>query len=229
MKCPHCQKNFHPDPKTYQLGAHGRTDRWSYDWRTVLLTCPACAAPTVFVEYQQDYGSTKFRGESIMAFPRTGTKAPAPPEVPEPIARDFNEASTVLPHSAQASAALSRRCLQHVLTDRGVSKSDNLNTAIDDALKSSLPSHLGENLDAVRNIGNFAAHPLKSQHSGEILPVQPEEAEWNLEVLELLFDFYYVQPARAAAKRADLNAKLAEAGKKPMKSPKAAGSDESAT
>jgi len=49
--------------------------------------------------------------------------------------------------------------------------------------------------------------------------VEPGEAEWNLDVLESLFDFYYVQPARLQAKRAALDKKLAEAGKPPMKKP----------
>jgi hypothetical protein len=80
-----------------------------------------------------------------------------------------------------------------------------------------LPSYLAESIDAVRNIGNFAAHSMKSQHSGEILDVEPGEAEWNLEVLESLFDFYFVQPAILKAKRAALDAKLGEAGKPPMK------------
>jgi hypothetical protein len=53
-----------------------------------------------------------------------------------------------------------------------------------------LPTEIGENLDAVRNIGNFAAHPLKSTSTGEILDVEPDEAEWNLEVLDQLIDFY---------------------------------------
>jgi len=80
-----------------------------------------------------------------------------------------------------------------------------------------LPSHLAESIDAVRNLGNFAAHPLKSQHTGEIIDVNPGEAEWNLDVLESLFDFYFVQPAVLKAKRDALNAKLKEAGKPPMK------------
>jgi hypothetical protein len=33
----------------------------------------------------------------------------------------------------------------------------------------------------------------------------------------LLFDFYYVQPERARQKKAALNERLGEAGKKPMK------------
>jgi hypothetical protein len=34
----------------------------------------------------------------------------------------------------------------------------------------------------------------------------------------MLFDFYYVQPARIQAKQVALNAKLKEAGKPPLKS-----------
>jgi hypothetical protein len=39
----------------------------------------------------------------------------------------------------------------------------------------------------------------------------------------MLFDFYYVQPARSTAHRSALNEKLKEAGKKPMKEPKGGG------
>jgi len=36
-------------------------------------------------------------------------------------------------------------------------------------------------------------------------------------VLELVFDFYFVQPAEAQRNRDAINAKLAEAGKPPLK------------
>ncbi len=80
-----------------------------------------------------------------------------------------------------------------------------------------LPSDLAEDVDAIRNVGNFAAHPLKSTNTGLILDVEPGEAEWLLNVLEGLFDFYFVRPARRAEKIAALNQKLADAGKPPMK------------
>jgi hypothetical protein len=80
-----------------------------------------------------------------------------------------------------------------------------------------LPSHIADAVDSVRHIGNFAAHPIKSQQTGEVIDVEPGEAEWNLETVEALFDFYYVQPIRMAARRAALNEKLAEAGKPPLK------------
>jgi hypothetical protein len=65
----------------------------------------------------------------------------------------------------------------------------------------------------VRVIGNFAAHQIKSKVTGQIVDVEPHEAEWNLDVLELLFDFYFVQPAVAAKRKAELNKKLKDAGK----------------
>lgn len=109
------------------------------------------------------------------------------------------------------------RCFQDLLFERKVTKSDNLSKAIDDALSSDLPTHVAEDLDAVRNVGNFAAHPQKSLRSGRVLPLEPHEAEWNLEVLEMLFDFYFVQSALSQARREALNKKLEEVGKPPMK------------
>ena len=52
-----------------------------------------------------------------------------------------------------------------------------------------------------------------------MVDVKLGEAEWNLDVLEGLFDFYFVQPAILKKKREALNKKVADAGKPPMKSP----------
>ena len=76
---------------------------------------------------------------------------------------------------------------------------------------------MAEGIDAVRNIGNFAAHPIKSTSSGEIVDVEPGEAEWTLDLLEGLIDFYFIQPAILQKKKNDLNRKLSNAGKPAMK------------
>ncbi|MGD0115877.1 MAG: DUF4145 domain-containing protein [Dehalococcoidia bacterium] len=123
----------------------------------------------------------------------------------------------VLADSPKASAALGRRCLQMVLRDKAGVKPSDLSKEIDEVISSNaLPSHLANGLDAIRNIGNFAAHPMKSTNTGEIIDVEPGEAEWALDLLEGLFDFYFVQPAMLQRKRDALNQKLAEAGKPPM-------------
>jgi hypothetical protein len=68
-------------------------------------------------------------------------------------------------------------------------------------LTPAIPSWLSENLDYVRVVGNFAAHPIKSTQSGSVVDVEPGEAEFLLDVLEGLFDFYFVQPKKAEAQR----------------------------
>jgi hypothetical protein len=147
----------------------------------------------------------------FLAHPASRSR-PVPAGVVDPYKQDFIEACKVLQDSPKASAALSRRCLQMVLRDKAGTKSKDLYDQIEE-VTGKVPSHIGESLHAVRNIGNFVAHPLKSTNTGEIVEVENHEAEWNLDVLELLFDFYFVQPAIATKRKADLNKKLKDAGK----------------
>ena len=142
-----------------------------------------------------------------------------PPEVPKAIATDYVEACLVLPFSAKASAALSRRCLQTMLNEQGYKdKDDNLSKQIDKLLNPRvLPDHIHETVDAIRNFGNFGAHPFNDKTSLQIIDVEPHEAEWCLEILEALFDHFYVGPAAAKKKKAELDAKLKAAGKPPTK------------
>ena len=121
--------------------------------------------------------------------------------------------------SPKASAAISRRLLQDVLRERFAITKRDLSKAIEDFIAlSDIPSHLANAVDAIRNVGNLAAHPLKDRSTGMVLDVEPGEAEWLLDVLESLFDFAFVQPERLRQQSEALNAKLAALGKPPMKS-----------
>jgi hypothetical protein len=79
-----------------------------------------------------------------------------------------------------------------------------------------LPTDLLESIDAIRNVGNFAAHPIKSKSTGEIVEVEPHEAGWNLDVIEMLFEYLFVRPIAIQRKREALNAKITDAGKSSM-------------
>ncbi|WP_082077120.1 DUF4145 domain-containing protein [Bradyrhizobium sp. LTSPM299] len=154
-------------------------------------------------------------------FPIGANRGPVPAQVPEPIANDYVEACNVLPISPKASAALSRRCLQNMLRAAGY-KNKDLAREIDMLLaepdpKKALTQRLRETIDAIRNFGNFSAHPIDDKTTLQVIDVDPHEAEWCLEVIEELFDLFYVGPALAAAKKAALNAKLAAGGKPPAK------------
>ncbi|MBE0540820.1 MAG: DUF4145 domain-containing protein [Verrucomicrobia bacterium] len=156
--------------------------------------------------------------QSYLVRPKVAGRPPVPPDVPNKYADDYKEACLVIADSPKASAALSRRCLQHLLRSEAKVKHQDLFNEIQELInRGALPSHIAEGLDAVRNIGNFAAHPMKSQSTGDIVPVEPGEAEWNLDVLESLFDFYFVAPAKTKARKDALNKKLKDAGKAPVK------------
>jgi hypothetical protein len=227
MKCPHCAESFFDEPERRAIG----TDAGGF-WNIVITPCPACKKFILQLESQALLPGYKidlpvlspptehFRFDSAnlqMVRPKVSARAPCPPQVPDDIKKDYEKAALVLADSPEASAALSRRCLQHVLDDKGF-KSKNLIDQINLVLKNGkLPTQIAENIDAIRNIGNFGAHPQKSLVAAELLPVEPEEAEWNLDVLESLFDVFYVQPDMAKQKRDALNQKLKSAGKPPMK------------
>ena len=141
-----------------------------------------------------------------------------PVEVPEDFAEDYREACLVIADSPKASAALSRRCLQHILREKaGVKNPNDLAKAIQEVVDShAVPSDISETLDMVRNIGNFSAHPNKSVNTGEIVDVEPQEAEWCLETIEILFEYYFVRPADIGRRKRAVNEKLAEIGKPQM-------------
>ena len=186
--------------------------------------CPSCDRIILYAVCAQAItgaggGNHAFNPKkTLLVYPR-GAARPAPsPEVPKEFADDYIEASLVLADSPKASAALSRRCLQHILREKSGVKPGDLAKEIDQVLANKLlPSHLAEAVDAIRNIGNFAAHPIKSTATGEVVPVEPGEAEWNLDVLDGLFDFFFVQPALLKKRKDALNAKLAQSGNPPVK------------
>jgi len=208
MKCPHCLVEIHPEKHDGHIGQDA-DGQWFFE--TLLCPNPNCKRLIIFLLNQ---------GKSILVRPRGVSRAPVPPEVPKEIAEDYTEACLVLADSPKASAALGRRCLQHLLREKAAVKQGDLADEIQQVIDSrQLPSHLSEAIDAVRNTGNFAAHPVKSKSTGGVVPVEPGEAEWNLDVLESLFDFYFVQPESLKQKRESLNKKLQDAGKPPMKGP----------
>jgi len=208
--CPHCLTVYNVTPTPVEIG-NDKDYRWQVQWEV----CPECHRIVIrlFV-LMANRGWVLHR----LVYPKGTSRKPPALEVPSPFRDDYTEACLVIDDSAKASAALSRRCLQAILREHAKTKSRDLADQIDEVLAGNmLPSHLAGAIDAVRHIGNFGAHPIKSKSSGEIVDVEPGEAEWLLETLEGLFDFYFVQPAELQKKRDALNAKLAAAGKPQLK------------
>jgi len=220
MKCPHCSIEVHPAGQINNVGSDCEAN-----WVTESIRCPACDKLSVFLISAQDVSHTQYgiritnELSRTLVYPKSIGRNEPSPEVPNKYKQDFLESCWTLNDSPKASAALSRRCLQYLLRDVAGVKKGSLQKEIQEVIDSNqLPSYITEAIDAVRNIGNFAAHPVKCTTTGEIAEVEIGEAEWNLDVLESLFDFYFVQPAILNRKREALNSKLDKIGKPPMKS-----------
>lgn len=218
MKCPHCIVEFHDNPGTIELG-----EDVNKRWRIISRNCPNCKKNIYHLqnyEYKSVGGHTMRPDiiSEILVRPKIANRPPVAIEVPKEFAIDYSEACLVLADSPKASAALSRRCLQHVIREKLKIKRKDLFQEIQEVIDGGLlPTDVLDSIDSIRNVGNFAAHPIKSQSSGEIVEVEPHEAEWNLDVLEMLFDYLFVRPAAIQKKRDALNSKLNDAGKSSMK------------
>ena len=227
MKCPHCTVAVH-------IAWHAgiiRRDSASMIWAWQAATCPDCDKPIIQIGLHRNLDDGFLSLEQLrqtqladvrLVWPRVARRTPLGDVVPEPLKTDYLEACEVLSISPKASAALSRRVLQALLQDQGYT-GGNLARQIDAVLKENdpskaLPAGVRESVDAIRNFGNFSAHPVTDKTSLQIIDVESEEAEWCLEIVERLFEHYYVRPATEAKRLAELNAKLGKAGKQPAKS-----------
>ena len=217
MKCPHCNVNIHADWQRGEIKIDATPQRISLKF----AACPSCKNIILELLIKSPDPLEGKPSSRYLAAPRFPNLPAAADEVSEQLREDYREACAVLSISAKASAALSRRILQTVLKEQGYDRA-NLATQIEDVLeeqdlRKALPSAVHTTVDAIRNFGNFSAHPITDKTSLQVIDVEPEEAEWCLDIIRDLFDHYYVKPALAYKKKAELDAKLQAAGKAPSK------------
>jgi Domain of unknown function (DUF4145) len=215
MKCPHCTVSFFDNWNVQQFVRNSRAIGWWYQ----VAACPACKEWIIEVTQHADANREPFGWRMI--YPISTSRGPVPTSVPAEISEDYLEACNVLSISPKASAALSRRCLQNILRSHGY-KAKQLWQEIDLLLGETdtskvIPTNLRLTIDAIRHFGNFSAHPTEDVTTLQILAVEDDEAQWCLQILEDMFEHFYVRPADAALRKAALDAKLAAAGKLPSK------------
>ena len=217
MQCPACRVSFHDRDADWE-SLRKQDTRYPMYHLAFLTLCPECHTPIVELAKLQP-GSRIFDRKRI--YPIATRQIHVDPVVPELLRNDYVEAIGVLDISPKASAALSRRILQSVLKEQGYVSRD-LSKQVDAVLNESdssrlLPLYVRSQVDAIRNFGNFSAHQQMNKITSEIIDVEPEEAEWCLEIVSALFEHYYARLAAEANRLADLNEKLQQAGKPPVK------------
>lgn len=221
--CPHCTKAIFIETIETEIGED--TDS---SFGIISYVCPSCQKIVIkLIEMPKNnvfsmnktaiYNPEYIKSKNTV-YPQNINRPPIPKEVPLKYATDYNEACLILNYSPKASATLSRRCLQSIIHDELNIDYNNLNREIDDVIKNQkFNSQILALLHSLREFGNFGAHSTKDTKSGEILEVEPGEAEYCLSILDAIFDFQFVQPAKYEEIKKDLNVKLKAAGKKEIK------------
>ncbi len=221
-ECPHCGRGvqfLEPEAETFVWMGRFRAEATPRGGRhseaedaigVASACCPICHSLVISME-------SAIRSTPWLLWPRVVSRGTMSADVPIEIARDYEEAASVLALSPRASAALSRRCLQSVLRSAGGVRPGSIYGEIEQVI-SDLPPYIAKNLHALRELGNFGVHPTRSEVTGEIVDVDPGEAEWVLHVLDLLLAHYYTLPGYDAERRQAISQKLEEAGRPPLPS-----------
>lgn len=112
-----------------------------------------------------------------------------PEYIPKVLRNDYEEAAKILELSPKASATLSRRCLQGIIRDFwGVSKARLVDEIA--AIEDKVDPLTWKSIDSVRKVGNIGAHMEKDINL--IIDVDPKEAYLLLQLIELLFEEWYI-------------------------------------
>ena len=227
MKCPHCVVEIHLNWKIGEItfkksneSTH-QEDRGFEEfpqaktpWIWGATECPACREAIIKIARLDD--DRKALLFVNLAYPRFYKRKLIEGSVPESLKADYVEACNVLTVSAKASAALSRRILQAILEAQGYTAGDLAKQVElvlrENDLDKAIPGSIRSTLDAVRKLGNLAAHPTKDASNLQIIDVEPDEAKWCLEIIEALFEHYYGGASDKSKMRVEnLETKLARA------------------
>ena len=159
----------------------------------VTLTCGIFLKDKDYIDWRPGAAIRTWR-----LLPKSSAK-PQPDFIPKPLRDDYVEASRIRDLSPKASATLARRCLQGMIRHFcGISKARLIDeiTALREAVETGkaprgVTIESVDAIDHVRKIGNIGAHMEKDVDL--IVDIDPGEAQVLTELIEMLFDEWYVE------------------------------------
>lgn len=227
--CPHCEQNQTVVGERYdRRNFHLELGQNSHSGTTlgVLAICCSnaeCGNVTVNTMLFKDHfrsgdhsyvpQATPFASERI--YPRGSVKNP-PDYIPAAIREDYIEACLVRELSPKASATLSRRCLQGMIRHFCSIQEKTLFKEIAKLKEAVAEGRVSRDvsvesvdaIDNVRKVGNIGAHmEADVEH---IIPVDPDEAQLLIELIESLFEEWYVAQHKRQARFAAIAQVAAE-------------------
>lgn len=196
MQCPHCWSEITVTPHHFALGSDQ-----DGTWQVSQARCPSC--DRLIVNLCTTEGCTYPAWPAGLSRPRLSD------DVPAEYAAEYHAAAQILCYSPEASAALGRRLLQRFLAQQVGAGAGELAQQIGRTSGSpELPGYLEEALQTFSHLARLEPGGDKSLRPEVLAPVEPGEAEWLLDILQPLFELYFVQPARLRRRQSALEEKI---------------------
>lgn len=222
-KCPYCghsqvvtESSSDTNEGYYSTTEH--TLGKNLGFRTRLIAClnSACKQPSLFFSLHHrtiGQGGATFGPplQSWRLLPESSAK-PQPDFIPKAIRDDYSEACRIRDLSPKASATLARRCLQGMIRDfckiskaRLIDEIAELRKQLDNRSAPHGVTHESvDAIDAVRGVGNIGAHMEKDVDL--IVEIESGEAQILINLIEMLFDEWYVEHDRRTKRLAEITA-----------------------
>jgi hypothetical protein len=208
FKCPYCNHDqIVTSPQVSERLHHFSIENKRYGEVGFVSKAISCANPKCQeISLNADFVSVEFyagnwrAGASLQTFQlRPGSRAKPQPEcVPPALTNDYYEACAIEALSPKAAATLARRCIQGMIRDFCNISEKTLFAEIT-KLKQQVEAGAAAQgvtedtiaaIDAVRSIGNIGAH--MEADINVIVDIEPGEAQALIELIELLFQDWYV-------------------------------------
>lgn len=219
--CPHCNRDqtiTDGQQRTQQIDFRLSATKFRAPGLRILsIGCanPDCGEITLQIEFGEGgYPSSYYLSNPLETYylrPESTAK-PQPDFIPQAIREDYAEACRIRDLSPKASATLARRCLQGMIRDFcGVSKPRlideirELRAQLDAGSQPRGVTHESiDALDAVRSVGNIGAHMEKDVNL--IVDIEPDEAQMLIDLIEMLFEEWYVERDKRTTRLAGIAA-----------------------
>lgn len=230
--CPHCDKSQtvvagRNSQKAEPVGVETIEGTVVLERTAISCSKPDCQKLTLSIRVGADAGRPEAwipDSKKILVAERViprGASKPQPDFIPEVLRADYYEACLIRGLSPKASAILSRRCLQGMIRNfAGIAKATlaleihALKKAVaDGSADRAISAETVEAIDHVRGLGNIGAHMEKD--IDVIVPVDPDEAQHMIDLIEMLFEEWYGARERRTQKLSTI-ARLGSAKKEAL-------------
>ncbi|MCR6032854.1 DUF4145 domain-containing protein [Nocardioides sp. zg-579] len=155
--CPHCNANAQQSWASCTAQGHETSD--TYLPGLTISTCFVCSGLAIWLE--QPVRTDTWGASARMIYPAATVEGPKRNvDLPEAVARLYDEAATVVNLSPRSASALLRLALEALLEDLYPDKAGNLNSMIGAAVRDGLPERVQRTMDVMRFSGNQSVHEI---------------------------------------------------------------------